>query len=171
LSALPERLQDRIHVTQQCRKEDLDRVRGAYEKAHIEAELSVFFDDMPRRLANAHMMICRAGASTMAELTTAGRPAILVPYPHAIDDHQTSNAARLCDAGGAWMIPDSDLTPETLSARLVSLFSSNAAVTMAARCAAQIGMPEATERLADVVAGVIGANGNRHGDSVREAAA
>jgi len=168
---LPEPLRKRIQVTQQCRKEDLERVRGVYEEANIEAELSVFFDDIPARLADAHIMICRAGASTMAELTTAGRPAILVPYPHAVDDHQTANAARLCDAGGAWMIPDSDLTPEALSARLVSLFSTNTAVTMAARCAAQIGMPEATERLADVVAGVIGANGNGQGDSVREAAA
>ncbi len=104
------------------------------------------------------MLICRAGASTMAELTTAGRPAILVPYPHAVDNHQTANAAQLCDAGGAWMMPNRDFTPMLLTGRLSSLFSMDTTLPMAARCAAQIGMPEATDRLADVVVGIIGAS-------------
>ena len=173
LAALPDDLRRRLRVTQQCRKEDLAKVREDYAQAQIKAELASFFGDIPLRLTAAHMLICRAGASTMAELTTAGRPAILVPYPHAIDDHQTINAARLCDSGGAWMIPDRDFTPETLSDRLVSLFSMDSTLAMAARCAAQIGMPEATERLADVVAGVIGANGNGKNapDPMQEAAA
>ena len=173
LTALPAELRRRLRVTQQCRKEDIAQVREDYAQAQIEADLSSFFDDIPQRLTAAHMLICRAGASTMAELTTAGRPAILVPYPHAIDDHQTINAARLCDSSGAWMMPDRDFTPETLSARLVSLFSMDSTLAMAARCAAQIGMPEATERLADVVAGIVGANGNGRNatDPVQEAAA
>jgi len=173
LAALPDDLRRRLRVTQQCRTEDLAQVREDYAQAQITADLSSFFVDIPQRLMAAHMLICRAGASTMAELTTAGRPAILVPYPHAIDDHQTINAARLCDSGGAWMMPDGDFTPETLSARLVSLFSMESTLAMAARCAAQIGMPEATERLADVVAGIIGTNGNGKNapDPVQEAAA
>lgn len=175
LASLPDGLRRRLRVTQQCRKEDLANVRDAYAQAQIAADLSSFFDDIPQRLAAAHMLICRAGASTMAELTTAGRPAILVPYPHAVDDHQSANAARLCDSGGAWMMPDPDFTPETLSARLVSLFSMDTTLAMAARCAAQIGMPEATERLADVIAGIVGANGNGNGknkpDPIQEAAA
>ncbi len=173
LLGLPNPIRQRLCVTQQCREEDLDRVRKTYAEAGIEAELSSFFDDIPKRLAEAHLMICRAGASTMAELTAAGRPAILVPYPHAIDDHQTVNAARLCDSGGAWMIPDADFTIETLSARLSSLFSIDTTLAMAARCAAQIGMPEANERLADVITGIITMNGNGQDapNSVREAAA
>lgn len=173
LAALPDDLRNRIKVTQQCRSEDLDAVQRACATAAIEAELSPFFDDIPHRIASAHMLICRAGASTMAELTTAGRPAILVPYPHAIDDHQTANAARLCDAGGAWMLPDKDFKPMLLTGRLTSLFSMDTTIPMAARCAAQIGMPEATERLADVVVGIIGANGNGDGsrDPMQEAAA
>ncbi|NKB54884.1 MAG: undecaprenyldiphospho-muramoylpentapeptide beta-N-acetylglucosaminyltransferase [Alphaproteobacteria bacterium] len=173
LSRLPDALRGRLHITQQCRKEDLEQVRKTYAEAGIDAELSSFFDDIPQRLAAAHMLICRAGASTIAELTTAGRPAILVPYPHAIDDHQTANAARLCDSGGAWLMPDADFTAETLSVRLASLFSMDTTLMMAARCATQIGMPEATERLADVVAGVLSTNGNGQDapDPLREAAA
>lgn len=173
LSNLPADLRQRLQITQQCRKEDLAQARETYAKAGITAELSSFFEDIPQRLASAHLLICRAGASTIAELATAGRPAILVPYPHAIDDHQTENAARLCDSGGGWLIPDSDFTAETLSARLVSLFTMEKTLTMAARCAAQIGMPEATEKLADVIAGVIGTNGNGQdaADAVREATA
>jgi UDP-N-acetylglucosamine--N-acetylmuramyl-(pentapeptide) pyrophosphoryl-undecaprenol N-acetylglucosamine transferase len=173
LSNLPADLRQRLHVTQQCREEDLTEVHKTYAKAGITADLSSFFEDIPQHLAAAHLLICRAGASTIAELATAGRPAILVPYPHAIDDHQTVNAARLCDSGGGWLMPDTDFTAETLSARLVSLFAMEKTLTMAARCAAQIGMPEATEKLADVIAGVIGTNGNGQDatDPLREAAA
>lgn len=175
LARLPDDLRPRVRVTQQCRQEDLARVRALYAEVGIDADLSHFFDDIPQRLADAHLLICRAGASTMAELTTAGRPAILVPYPHAIDDHQTANAARLSDAGGGWMMPDKDFTARALTARLTSLFSIDTTLAMAARCAAQIGMPEATERLADMVVGVIGSNGNGGAadepDGFREAAA
>jgi UDP-N-acetylglucosamine--N-acetylmuramyl-(pentapeptide) pyrophosphoryl-undecaprenol N-acetylglucosamine transferase len=160
LAALPEDLRTRIRVVQQCRAEDLERVRGIYAKAHIDADLRTFFDNIPARIQTAHLLICRAGASTIAEITTAGRPAILAPYPHAIDDHQTVNAARLCDSGGAWMIPNADFNKDALSARLTSLFSMPATVATAARCAAQLGVPEAASRLADVVVGVTRGNGN-----------
>ncbi len=171
LAALPDALRKRIRITQQCRKEDIEAVRAAYARMETEATLAPFFDDIPRRLGEAHLVICRAGASTTAELTSAGRPAILVPYPHAIDDHQTANAARFCDSGGAWMIPDSDFTPKVLSDRLVSLFSMSSTLELAARCAARAGMPEAAERLANLVLGVVSENGNGAHAALREEAA
>ena len=171
LAALPDDLRARIRVAQQCRAEDLERVRTVYADSGIDADLHTFFDDIPARIQAAHLLICRAGASTIAEITTAGRPAILAPYPHAIDDHQTVNAARLCDSGGAWMIPNADFNKETLTARLTSLFSMPATIATAARCAAQLGVPEAASRLADVVTGVTRGNGNLAQTSEREALA
>ncbi|MEX2618040.1 MAG: undecaprenyldiphospho-muramoylpentapeptide beta-N-acetylglucosaminyltransferase [Alphaproteobacteria bacterium] len=171
LAALPDGLRRRIRITQQCRREDIDSVRAAYARTETEAVLAPFFNDIPGRLSEAHLVICRAGASTTAELSCAGRPAILVPYPHAIDDHQTANAARFCDSGGAWMIPDSDFTPTVLSDRLKSLFSVSSTLEMAARCAARSGMPEAAERLANLVLGVIRENGNGAHATLREEAA
>ena len=171
LASLPHGLRSRLRITQQCRKNDIDAVRERYKEAGIAATLSTFFDDISGRLAAAHLVICRAGASTSAELTCAGRPAILVPYPHAIDDHQMINAARLCDSGGAWMIPDTDFSPDALATRLADLFSMESTLVMAARCAARVGIPEATARLADVVTGVIGANGDSAQDPLREQAA
>ena len=171
LASLPDSLRSRIRITQQCRREDISSVRAAYAQTETEAVLAPFFDDIPKRLGEAHLVICRAGASTTAELSCAGRPAILVPYPHAIDDHQTVNAARFCDSGGAWMIPDSDFTPKVLSDRLISLFSMRSTLEMAARCAARAGMPEAAERLANLVLGVVTENGNGARATLREEAA
>ncbi|MBT5110604.1 MAG: undecaprenyldiphospho-muramoylpentapeptide beta-N-acetylglucosaminyltransferase [Rhodospirillaceae bacterium] len=171
LAALPDELRARIRVVQQCRAEDLERVRRVYATAGIDADLRTFFDDIPARIQAAHLLICRAGASTIAEITTAGRPAILTPYPHAIDDHQTVNAARLCDSGGAWMIPNADFNKETLLARLTSLFSMPTTIATAARCAAQLGVPEAASRLADVVAGVTRGDGKLTQTSERRALA
>ncbi len=156
INALPEALRQRVVVDQQVREEQLAEVRRAYEGAGIRCDVRPFFDDMPTRLRTAHLMVGRAGASTMAELTTVGLPAILVPYQYAVDDHQTANAARLCDAAGAWMIPQADMTPETLSARLEQLLGSPAVLASAAAASARIGMPEATRRLADMVEALIG---------------
>jgi UDP-N-acetylglucosamine--N-acetylmuramyl-(pentapeptide) pyrophosphoryl-undecaprenol N-acetylglucosamine transferase len=160
LATLKSSVQARLQISQHCRPEDQAAVLQAYRTAGIECEVSTFFDDMARRLADTHLLICRAGASTMAELTTAGRPAILVPYPHAIDDHQSENAARLCDAGGGWMIQEELFTPEVLSNRLNSLLSPPAKLDVAARCAANIGMPDAAARLAEIVTELTGSNGS-----------
>jgi UDP-N-acetylglucosamine--N-acetylmuramyl-(pentapeptide) pyrophosphoryl-undecaprenol N-acetylglucosamine transferase len=159
LATLNTSLRVRLHVSQHCRPEDQAAVSQAYRDAGIDCDISTFFDDMAERLATTHLLICRAGASTMAELTTAGRPAILVPYPHAIDDHQSENAARLCDAGGGWMIQEESFTPEILSNRLNSLLSPPTKLDIAARCAAKIGMPDAAMRLAELVNGLIRTNG------------
>ena len=102
LAALPEGLRRAIVLTQQCRKDDIDLVRALYAAAAIEAELGTFFEDLPERLGRAHLVIARSGASTVSELAVAGRPAVLIPYRHAVDAHQSSNARALSEAGGAW---------------------------------------------------------------------
>ncbi|MGE5505793.1 MAG: UDP-N-acetylglucosamine--N-acetylmuramyl-(pentapeptide) pyrophosphoryl-undecaprenol N-acetylglucosamine transferase, partial [Actinomycetota bacterium] len=152
LARLPEPLRARIRISQQCRPEDLDAVRAAYAGTGIEAVLESFFHDVPERLAGAHLAIARSGASTVAELTALGRPAILVPYPHAIDDHQTANAHAVDEAGGAWLMPQDAFTPEALAARLESLFTQPGTLARAAGCARAAGRPDAAARLADLVA-------------------
>jgi UDP-N-acetylglucosamine--N-acetylmuramyl-(pentapeptide) pyrophosphoryl-undecaprenol N-acetylglucosamine transferase len=151
LAELPEWLRARLAVTQQCRAEDLDRVRAAYDELGISAELAAFFPDVAARLLGAHLVIARAGASTVAELAVAGRPAILVPLPGAIDDHQSANARALADAGGAWVMPQPAFTPDALAARLIDLFATPAELARAAVGARSVAQPEAAARLADVV--------------------
>ena len=172
LAALPEDLRRRINLVQQCRAEDLERVRAIYAAAGIEAELASFFGDMPVKLANAHLVISRAGASTVAELTAAGRPAILVPYPHATDDHQTKNAESLCDAGGGWMIPQQGFDRQSLTTRLTALLANPRALQTTALCAGRMGMRTAADNLADLVVDVIGdgRNGDPQAHALREAA-
>lgn len=155
LAALPEALRGRLSVVQQCRTEDLERVRAAYDQAGIAAELSAFFPDVAVRLSAAHLVIARAGASTVAELAVAGRPAILVPLPGAIDDHQTANAAALADAGGAWVMPQPNFTPGALAERLSALLVDPAALAAAAAAARTQGRPDAAARLADLVEQIV----------------
>ena len=97
-----------MRVSQQARPEDCDRVAAQLNEAGIAAEVSSFFTDIPARLARAQLVICRSGASTIAELAAVGRPALLVPYPHATDDHQTANARAFAEAGAGWVIPQPD---------------------------------------------------------------
>ena len=156
LAALPDTLRGRLRVTQQCPEDGMEAVRGAYARAAIEAELASFFDDIPERLARAHLLICRSGASTVAELAATGRPAIMIPYPHAIDDHQRENAGRLCDAGGGWLMVQDSITTESLSALIRSLLEEPEKLARAARCAALTGVPDAAEKLADLVCELIG---------------
>ncbi len=155
LTRLPEPLRRRIRIAQQCRPEDLDAVRAVYDGSGIAATLDSFFADVPERLAAAHLVIGRAGASTVAELTALGRPAILVPYPHAIDDHQTANAHAVEDGGGAWLMPQDAFTADTLAARLDSLFAHPETLSRTALCAARAGRADAAGRLADLVVGLI----------------
>jgi UDP-N-acetylglucosamine--N-acetylmuramyl-(pentapeptide) pyrophosphoryl-undecaprenol N-acetylglucosamine transferase len=151
LALLPAAMRARLHVTQQCRAEDLDRVRTAYAAGEISAELAPFFPDIAERLRTAHLVIARAGASTVAELAVAGRPSILVPLPGAIDDHQTANARALADAGGAWVMPQSGFTAAALSARLNELLPDPAALAGAASFARLVARPDAAAVLANVV--------------------
>lgn len=151
LAGLPQALRARLSVVQQVREEDMERVRPVYDGAGIKAELATFFSDLPKRMAHAHLVIGRAGASTVAELTVLGRPAILVPLPHAIDNDQLENATRLQEVGGAWCIEQSSFTLERLREELQRLAAKHELLEQAAQSAAAIGEPKAVSRLADVV--------------------
>ncbi len=151
LALLPENFRSRIELTQQCRAEDMARVGDAYRAAGIEADLAPFFDNIAERLANAHLVIARAGASTCAELAVAGRPAILVPLPGAIDDHQTANAAALEQSGGARVIAQKDFTPARLAEMLTQILTSPAQLSDAACAAAGTAPGDAAGSLADLV--------------------
>ena len=151
LTSLPDTLRQRIKISQQCRPEDLETVRTAYQGSGIKADLNSFFDDVPDRLAAAHLVIARSGASTIAELSVVGRPALLVPYPHAIDNHQTANAEAMADAKAAWLIPQDAFSPQGLVNRLEALLDSPATLQHAASHALAAGIPDAAARLADLV--------------------
>jgi len=159
LSLLDEGLRARLTVAQQCRPEDLEQTRRRYQSTGIEADLKTFFDDVPERLSATHLLISRAGASTVAETLMAGRPAILVPYPHAIDDHQTRNAHAVDEAGGGWMMPEPSFTPAALAARLDSLFGLPAILEKAATAAKEASAGDAAGRLADMVCALLASNG------------
>jgi UDP-N-acetylglucosamine--N-acetylmuramyl-(pentapeptide) pyrophosphoryl-undecaprenol N-acetylglucosamine transferase len=141
----------RVSVVQQCRTEDLDRVRASYAQAGIDAELAAFFPDVAAKLDQAHLVIARAGASTVAELAVAGRPAILVPLPGAIDDHQTANARALAAAGGAFVIPQPEFLAVAVTGRLTALLSDPAALSAAAAGARTQAVVDAAAALADLV--------------------
>jgi UDP-N-acetylglucosamine--N-acetylmuramyl-(pentapeptide) pyrophosphoryl-undecaprenol N-acetylglucosamine transferase len=126
-------------------------VREAYRKLEIPAELMTYIEDMPAKLADAHLVIARSGASTIAELTVAGRPAILIPLPIATDDHQTFNAREMARAGGARMVPQKDFTPDTLARQIEALAADPEALANAAARALSVGRPNAAKDLADLV--------------------
>lgn len=148
LGQLPEPLRARLKVVQQCRPEDIERVRAAYARLGLSAELATYLEDLPAVLANAHLVIARAGASTIAELTVAGRPAILVPLPSAMDDHQTANAAEMAATGGAVAIAQDAFTPARLAAAVAELAPRLPEAGARAKTA---GYPDAAEALADLV--------------------
>ena len=151
LALLPFAAKSQLFVVQQARTEDLDRVKAAYAQAHIRAEVAPFFADLPQRMAQSHLVIGRAGASSIAELAVIGRPSILVPLPHALDNDQLRNAKSLSAAGGAWLIEQKDLTPERLAAEITRLSGDPQALIAAAAAAKAAGRPDAVQRLADLV--------------------
>ena len=151
LGALSPSLRLRLQVVQQCRPDDIDAVRAQYQSLGIPAELMTYIPDMPDKLADAHLVIARAGASTIAELTAAGRPAILVPLPSAADDHQTVNAREMAAAGGARMIAQADFTPDTLARQIEVLAADPQALANAASRSLSVGRPHAARDLADLV--------------------
>ncbi len=151
LAMLPPPLRDRLQVTQQCRTEDLDGVRERYASHAIPAELGTYFEDMHERLAGAHLFIGRAGASTIAELTAVGRPAILIPLPIATDDHQAANTREMVKAGGARMIRQEKFAPKELAKQIQALAQNPASLANAAHGAWNCGRPKAAQDLADMV--------------------
>jgi UDP-N-acetylglucosamine--N-acetylmuramyl-(pentapeptide) pyrophosphoryl-undecaprenol N-acetylglucosamine transferase len=151
LGLLPEALRHRLRVVHQARPEDIEGARAAYASFGIQAELATYLENLPAVLATSHLVIARAGASTIAELTVAGRPAILVPLPSAMDDHQTVNAREMTAEGGARTIAQPNFTPQTLAAEIMALASDPEALIAAASHAKQCGRPKATQDLADLV--------------------
>ncbi|MGW8136792.1 undecaprenyldiphospho-muramoylpentapeptide beta-N-acetylglucosaminyltransferase [Sphingomonas zeae] len=151
LAMLPVTFRRRLQVTHQARIEDIDAVRAKYAEHEIPAELATYLPDLPEQLAWAHLVIARAGASTLAELTVAGRPAILVPLLSATDDHQTVNAREMTKAGGARTIAQKDFTPVELAKQMQKLGLDPAALENAAGRARGCGRPEAASDLADLV--------------------
>ncbi|MFM5954721.1 MAG: undecaprenyldiphospho-muramoylpentapeptide beta-N-acetylglucosaminyltransferase [Novosphingobium sp.] len=157
LAMLPTALRNRLQVTQQCRPEDIEAVRQRYANHDIPAELGTYFEDMASRLADAHLFIGRAGASTIAELTAVGRPAILVPLPIATDDHQAANTREICAAGGARMIRQDKFTAAELAKQIQAIAMNPETLANAAHGAWNCGYPNAVADLADLVEGFGGA--------------
>ncbi|HEX8669646.1 MAG TPA: undecaprenyldiphospho-muramoylpentapeptide beta-N-acetylglucosaminyltransferase [Allosphingosinicella sp.] len=151
LGLLPEHFRRRLQVTQQCRGEDIEEVRARYAALGIPAELATYITDMPDKLAWSHLVIARAGASTIAELTAAGRPAILIPLPGATDDHQTANAREMVKAGGARAIQQRSFTPIELAKQMQKLGLDPEGLAKAAARARSVGRPDAGRDLADLV--------------------
>ena len=154
-------LRARLAVVQQARDEDLGRVRDAYAKLGVAAETAPFFADLPARIAASHLVIARSGASTVAELAAIGRPSILVPLPHALDQDQFANAGMLERAGGALRLVQTDFTPQRLAAELTSLAAAPERLDAMAVAAKSLGRIDAAERLADLVLRVAGLDAKR----------
>ncbi len=155
IERLDQALRVRLLVAQQARGEDLGEVREAYARLRISAEVAPFFPDLPARIAAAHLVIARSGASTVAELAVIGRPAILVPLPHALDQDQQANAAVLEQAGGAIRLRQDDFTPTRLAAEITALAGAPQRLAAMAAAARSAGAIDAAERLADLVLDVI----------------
>jgi UDP-N-acetylglucosamine--N-acetylmuramyl-(pentapeptide) pyrophosphoryl-undecaprenol N-acetylglucosamine transferase len=156
VAALPDPIRARLRVAHQARAEDLDRVVAAYDSAGITAEVAPFFSDIPRRLSEAQLVISRAGASSVADISVIGRPAILIPYAQATGDHQTANARGLVRAGAAVLIPEKLLDVAALSEQMAAVLGNPVAADLMARAALAQGLPDATQRLAALVEDLTG---------------
>jgi UDP-N-acetylglucosamine--N-acetylmuramyl-(pentapeptide) pyrophosphoryl-undecaprenol N-acetylglucosamine transferase len=151
IAKLPADLRGRLQLVQQCRPEDLDAAKARCAGIGLQPTLSSFFGDMGERLAAAHLVISRAGASTVTELCAVGRPAILIPYPFAMDDHQTANAREMAEAGAAWTFAEAGLSADVLAAKITELAQSPVLLEAAAAKALSLGRSDAASRLADLV--------------------
>ena len=171
IEKLPRELRARLAIMQQARPEDIEGVRRAYAAQDANAELATFFDDVPARLARAHLIISRSGASTVAELEVIGRPALLVPYLPAADEHQTANARALERAGAAWVMPQLEFNATALAAKLSELLAAPRALAAAAEAAQRLARPDAAQRLADLVMAIAGGANGAAGPATREYAA
>ena len=149
-------LQMRLRVVQQAREEDLPHVRHNYARLRVAAEVEPFFRDLPARMAASHLVVSRAGASTVAELSAIGRPAILVPLPHALDQDQRANAGILEKAGGAIRLDQAEFSPDRLAAEIAALAAEPARLVQMAAAAKSQGVIDAADRLADLVLRVAG---------------
>jgi UDP-N-acetylglucosamine--N-acetylmuramyl-(pentapeptide) pyrophosphoryl-undecaprenol N-acetylglucosamine transferase len=146
---------DRLKIVHQTGPASRDEVAEAYNAAGRKAEVLPFLDDMETRFAQADLVLCRSGATTAAELAAAGKASVLVPFAQAADDHQTSNARALEEAGAARMIEEKDLTPERLTAVLTELLGDPARLTAMEEAARKLARPDAAARVADLLEGKV----------------
>jgi UDP-N-acetylglucosamine--N-acetylmuramyl-(pentapeptide) pyrophosphoryl-undecaprenol N-acetylglucosamine transferase len=146
----------KLEIVQQCRPEDLDAVHAAYRELDVEAELQPFFADMPLRIARSHLVICRSGASSVAELAVIGRPAVLVPLPSSLDNDQLRNAEAFAAAGAGWVMREGEFSAAELAAFLTRIKFADGELAKAAAAARTVGRPDAAERLADAIEKMIG---------------
>jgi UDP-N-acetylglucosamine--N-acetylmuramyl-(pentapeptide) pyrophosphoryl-undecaprenol N-acetylglucosamine transferase len=151
IANIPQGLRERLHITQQCRVEDMDRVKAAYVAAGVKADLNPFYGDMPQRMARSHLVICRSGASSIAELGVVGRPAVLVPLPHALDNDQLRNAQSFEAAKAGWVHEQKTLEPQAFAQILERLLSNPVGLKEAAAAALAHGKPDAARQLATLV--------------------
>ncbi|HBZ42973.1 MAG TPA: undecaprenyldiphospho-muramoylpentapeptide beta-N-acetylglucosaminyltransferase [Maritimibacter sp.] len=151
LALLPEAIRGHLNVSHQARDEDQAEVAQFYSEHGIRADVQPFFSDVPRRIAESQLVISRAGASSVADISVIGRPAILIPYPHATGDHQTANARGLVDAGAAILMPESVLSPEALAEQIVSVMDNPGGALQMAQASLSVGKPDAAQTLADRV--------------------
>ncbi len=161
IALLPESMRQRLDLVQQVRGADRDALAARYRELGVFASLAPFFEDLPRHLGDAHLLIGRSGASTVFELAMAGRPGLLIPYPYAADDHQSANGRAFAAAGGGWVMPEGEIDAEGLSRQLEQLFSTPALLAEAAAKARAFAEPKAAELLADLTLEVAGATGAR----------
>lgn len=151
IAALPDAIRRFVRVSHQARPEDMDRVQSAYAQSGIKADVQPFFTDIPERMAEAQLVISRSGASSVADISVIGRPAILIPFAAATADHQTANARGLSDAGAAILMPESQVSAESLSAQIELILSNAQGAAQMAAAALSCGLPDATERLVTLV--------------------
>jgi len=163
LEALPKLMESvpSIHVIHQTGEKDYAKAQEAYLRTMISAEVSPFIDDMPGAFARADLLVCRSGASTVAEITAAGKPAIFIPLPTAADDHQTRNAAMLADANAALLLPQSDLTSDRLVDEISALLRDRPLRTRMSEATQRFAHPDAAAQIAALAARVAGIPG-RH---------
>ncbi|MGR3540714.1 MAG: UDP-N-acetylglucosamine--N-acetylmuramyl-(pentapeptide) pyrophosphoryl-undecaprenol N-acetylglucosamine transferase [Hasllibacter sp.] len=157
IAALPQELRRNLRVTHQARAEDAERAAAQYAEAGVPADIAPFFEDMPRLMAEAQLVIARAGASTVADLSVIGRPAILIPFAAATADHQTANARGLSEADAAILMPERRVDPATLTQHIEAILTEPEAAQRMARAALTVGKPDAAASLADMVEAVTGA--------------
>jgi UDP-N-acetylglucosamine--N-acetylmuramyl-(pentapeptide) pyrophosphoryl-undecaprenol N-acetylglucosamine transferase len=150
IALLPDGLRSRLQIVQQARREDIDRVAESYRQSRTSVELSAFISDLPERIADAHLVIGRAGASTVSELCVIGRPAILIPLPGSLDSDQKHNGLFMQDGGGGWVVEQATLSPQSLATRLHDLLADPDRLNRAAAAALGLGQPRAVEKLADL---------------------
>lgn len=161
LALLPEAARARLRVVQQARQEDVERVEAIYRSAAIAAEIAPFFKDLPQRMAQAHLVVARSGASTVAELGVIGRPAMLIPLPHSLDGDQAANATQFAACGAATLIPQSEFDGAQLRDAILSALADPSGLTQAAAAAKSAGIPDAAQRLALQIAQLIGLKDTR----------